>query len=143
MQPKSSDDNHSPLATNYHNKPCNNAYTITNRNNRIKFLHQCLFIPTKLTLQKTIAKNQLSTLPGLDKNAVDKYLDESSATDKGNMKRHQQGIRSTKLPTTKIDDYMNPPSKNDTANHVFCFHEFMNKDGVIVYTDLTGKFPIG
>ena len=63
----------------------------------IKFLHQCLFCPTKSTLLKAIRNNQLATWAGLTAEAVEYYLPESwPANDKGHMKRQQKGIRSTK-----------------------------------------------
>ena len=70
---------------------------MTSKEEVIKFLHQCLFCPTKSTLLKAIKNNQLTTWPGLTAEAVEKYLPESCpATDKGHTKRQQKGIRSTK-----------------------------------------------
>ena len=75
----------------------NNVYQMTSKEEVIKFLHQCLFCPTKSTLLKAIMNNQLTTWPGLTAEAVEKYLPESCpATDKGHMKIQQKGIRSTK-----------------------------------------------
>ena len=80
-----------------------NAYAMTRKESLIRYLHQCLFSPTKKTLVKAIENNQLTTWPGLSSYAVRKHLPDSSpATDKGHMKRQRKGIRSTtKIPPTK------------------------------------------
>ena len=84
------------------NHTANNAYQMTSKEDLIRYLHQCLFCPPKLTLLKAIKKNQLATWPGLTIEAVQKYLPDSCpATYKGHMKRQQKGIRSTKY---KIKD---------------------------------------
>jgi len=73
-----------------------NAYKITSKQALIKYLHQCLFSPTKSTLIRAIEQNHFPTWPGLTADAVKKYLpDTLPATDKGHMKRQRQGIRST------------------------------------------------
>ena len=66
----------------------NNVYQMSSKEEVIKFLHQCLFCPTKSTLLKAIRNNQLATWIGLTAEAVEKYLPESCpAIDKGHMKR--------------------------------------------------------
>ena len=79
-----------------------NAYAMTSKESLIRYLHQCLFSPTKKTLVKAIENNQLTTWPGLTSDAVRKHLPDSSpATDKGHMKRQRKGIRSTtNIPLT-------------------------------------------
>ena len=84
------------------NHTANNAYQITSKEEPIRYLHQCLFCPPKLTLLKAIKNHQLATWPGLTTEAVQKYLPESCpATDKGNMKIQIKGIGST---TDKLKD---------------------------------------
>ena len=64
---------------------CNNTYINTSQVETIKYIHQCFFSPTKSTILKLIANNQLIGVPGLTKEAVIKYLPPSSATIKGHM----------------------------------------------------------
>ena len=73
-----------------------NAYYITSKGDLIRYSHQCLLCPPKQTRIKAIQNNQLTTWPGLNATEVDKYLPDSSpATDKGHMKQHRKGIRTT------------------------------------------------
>ena len=75
----------------------NNAYATTTKADLIKYLHQAAFSPVKKTWMKAIENGQFATWPGLTKEAVQKYLAESSpATDGGHMSRQRKNIRSTK-----------------------------------------------
>ena len=74
-----------------------NAYMVSCKESLIKYLHQCLFCPPKTTLLAAITNNRLATWPGLTARAVEWYLlDHAPATNKGHMKRHKKGIRTTK-----------------------------------------------
>jgi hypothetical protein len=122
---------------------------MTSKEALIKYLHQCLFSPTKRTLLHAIENKQLTTWPGLTTRAVQKYLPDSApATDKGHMKRQKQGIRSTRqklraeLDKIETARDMHPPQEQESMNHLFCYTGSLdNKDGTI-YVDFTGKFPI-
>ena len=46
---------------------CNNTYMHTTQTETIKYLHQCFFSPTKTTLLRAIANNQLIGVPVLTK----------------------------------------------------------------------------
>ena len=86
-----------PTRTNFQTRPpihsANNAFAMSSKEGLIKYLHQCLFSPTKATLLKAIRNNQLTTWPGLTATAVEQHLPDSSpATDKGHMRRQRQGI---------------------------------------------------
>ena len=126
-----------------------NAYTLTSKQQLIQYLHQCLFCPPKLTLLKAIKNNQLTTWPGLTAQAVTKYLPETCpATDKGHMKRHRKGIRSTtdKLDRVEqqriLDTDMHPPQVDERKNYLFFKLGCYNKKNGTVYVDPTGKFPV-
>ena len=90
---------HWPYQTDESNKEyAANAYQMTSKAALIKYLHQCLFCPPKVTLLKAIRSNQLTTWPGLTTGAVEKYLpDHAPAIDKGNMRRQRKGLRSTTI----------------------------------------------
>ena len=135
-----------------------NKYAMTIKEALIRYLHQCLFSPTKKMLVKAIENNQLTTWPGLTAEAVRKHLpDLAPATDKGHMKCQHKVIQSTtKIPLRKtrkerikdalekieLDRDINPPQENEKNNQIFCYKGGINtKDGTI-YVDFTGKFPI-
>jgi hypothetical protein len=81
--------------------------------------------------------------------AVCKYLPSSlSATDKGHMKRQQQGIWSKKVQVSKeldrieYDRCMNPPKECKDFNQLFCCLVLLDPKACTVYTDFAGKFPL-
>ena len=122
---------------------------MTSKESLIKFLHQSLFSPPKSTLIKALDNNQFPTWPGFTSAAVKKYLPESSpATDKGHMKRHKQGIRSTKpklqanLERIETERDINPPRVQEKDNHLFCYTATIDPKEGTIYTDFTGTFPI-
>ena len=121
----------------------NSAYTMTNKESLIKFLHQCLFCPPKRTLLHALRNNNFPTWPGLTTQAVHKYLEDSPATAKGHMKRVRQGLRSTKpnIRPPPIED-INPPQVIDRNNQIFCYTGTLNPKEGTIYVDLTGNFPI-
>ena len=85
------------ITHNTDNHTAKNAYQMTSKEEIIRYLHQCLFCPTKSTLLKAIKKNQLATWTGLTTEAIQKYLLESfPATDKGHMKRKRKCNISTR-----------------------------------------------
>eukprot|EP00804_Cyclotella_cryptica_P023160 CCRYP_000369-RA/>CCRYP_000369-RA protein AED:0.34 eAED:0.37 QI:0/0/0/1/0/0/3/0/451 len=61
----------------------------------VKFLHQCLFLPTVDTLCKAIDNGQLIGFPNITSKMVRKYLPESTATTEGHLNRTRKGLRST------------------------------------------------
>ena len=124
-----------------------NAYQMTSKASLIKYLHQCLFCPPKLTLLKAIRNNQLTTWPGLTTEAVEKYLpNHAPATDKGHMRRQRKGIRSTKmkksLETIEHTRDMTPPVEREKMNQLFSFVGMVDKKDGTIYVDNTGNFPI-
>jgi hypothetical protein len=71
------------------------AHTVRTKANSICFVHQSLCSPRISTLLKAIKHGYLKGCPNLTAHGVNKYLNPSSATAKGHMKRPRQGIRST------------------------------------------------
>jgi hypothetical protein len=128
----------------------NSAYSMSSKESHIKFLHRCLLSPPKKTLLKALENNQFTSWPGFTLTAVKKYLPESSpATDKGHMKRHKQGLWSTKLKGVQHEldmiEYnrdMNPPVEHEKFNQLFCSPILLDNKNGTVYTDFTGKFPL-
>ena len=132
----------------------NNAYATTTKADLIKYLHQAAFSPVKKTWMKAIENGQFATWPGLTKEAVQKYLVESSpATDKGHMKMQRKNIRSTKkeengkraaaeLNSKETAEDMHPQLEHDDFNQLFCATFTIDPKNGTTYMDCTGKFPI-
>ena len=112
------------------------------------YYHQCLLSPPKSTLLKALANQPLTTFPGLDHNLISKHLPESTATDKGHMKRRRKNVRSTRNNQQAIVDAryevadMNPTQQMCSALDMFCFAALADANEGTMYTDLTGKFPV-
>jgi hypothetical protein len=123
----------------------------------IKFIHQCLFLPTVDTLCKAINNNQLIGFPSLTAEHVRKYLPESTAAAKGHMNRTRKGIRSTTKQTKEqiakdveeaknraddIEKDFNPPQVEDAEVELFVNATIGNQNERTVYTDQTGSMPV-
>ena len=70
----------------------NSIYQTNSQTELIKYLHQCFISPPKLTLIKAMKNDQLLCVPGLTKEAANKYLPTSTATIKGHMHREQKKL---------------------------------------------------
>jgi hypothetical protein len=61
------------------------------------FIHQALCSPPAATLLCALStSSELTTIPGLTAHLIQHHLPRSTATDKGHMRRHRQGIQSTR-----------------------------------------------
>jgi hypothetical protein len=61
------------------------------------FIHQALCSPLAATLLCALAtSSELVTIPGLTAHLIQHHLPRSTATDKGHMRQHRQGIQSTR-----------------------------------------------
>ena len=64
------------------------------------------------------------------------------------MKRHKKGIRSTKqqikdgMASVEVKQCINPPLEEDNMNHLSVGLVHVDKKNGIMYTNLTGKFPV-
>jgi hypothetical protein len=115
----------------------------------VRFIHQALCLPLAATLLRALAtSSELVTIPGLKAHLIQHHLPRSTATDKGHMRRHQQGIQSTcsKQPAilqarNKVNHLM-PTEEICTAHNTFCFAALADLHTGTMYTDLTGAFPV-
>jgi hypothetical protein len=71
------------------------SHTVRTKANSIKFAHQSMCSPRITTLLIAIQRGFLKGCPNLSAKGVKRYLNPSSATAKGHMKRPHQGIQST------------------------------------------------
>ncbi len=90
------------------------------------FIHQALCSPPTPTLLRALAQSsELTTIPGLTPHLIVHHLPPSTATDKGHMRRHRQGVQSTRTQQPAIlqacSESINsiPPKKY--AWHMTCF----------------------
>ena len=91
----------------------------------------------------------MTTRPGLTARAVERDLtNHAPAIDKGHMRRHKRGIRSIKqqqredLESIEVKRCINPPLEQEKMNHLFASMVYVNKKDGIMYTYLTGNFPV-
>ncbi len=79
-------------------------YDIPSINQTIKYLHAAAGYPVKDTWVKAINAGNYTTWPGLTVTAARKHFPESNKTQKGQMKRQQQRVRSTRTLQTITED---------------------------------------
>jgi hypothetical protein len=61
-----------------------------------RYIHQTLCSPPSTTLTQALKQSrELATIPGLTAHLINAHLLYFTATNKGHMRRHQQGIQST------------------------------------------------
>ena len=78
-----------------------NVYTITHKQNQMKYMHQSFLNAPIPTILKAITKGHLQGIPLMKTELITKHLTRSPATSKGRMKRPRTGIRSTRKKVPK------------------------------------------
>jgi hypothetical protein len=124
----------------------NSAYKQKTIEDLITFLHATAGSPTVATWGPAIDKGFFNTWPGLTSALVRKHLPKSIATVMGHLHMQRQGVRSTRTPPPKTNDYddkLPPPRsyldrKHDVGAHLLNIEN--NLQGMIL-SDLTGCFP--
>jgi hypothetical protein len=94
----------SAAATDNECKKVANVYNIPSINQTIKYLHTAAGYPVKDTWVKAINAGNYTTWLGLTATAAHKHFPESNETQKGHMKRQQQGVHSTRTLQTIMED---------------------------------------
>jgi len=114
-----------------------------------RFIHQALCSPTATTLLWALERSkELATIPGFTSRLVRTHLPLSTATDKGHMRRHQQGTRSTgSLQPAILDarrqvDELTPTEEICATHDIFCFAALTDLTTGTMYTNLPGAFPV-
>jgi len=127
----------------------------------VKYLHLCLFSPTKSTLLSAIRNNHFVGWPALTADAVQRHLQLTVPTILGHMDQQRQHVRSTRRPTPSATSTVLPPPRgnqyaaladevdHDTTitadEHTRTHLAFLSIQDVptgMVYSDQTGNFPI-
>ena len=128
------------------------VYTLPYKQQQMKYMHQSFFNLPATTLIKAIVNNQLINIPCMKLNAIKNYLPLSPVTPKGQMKRPQTGIRSTRItpPEGKVLRHTSKGESNNTYNpqkgdkvcNIFCYVALADKKTGKLYTDATGALPV-
>jgi hypothetical protein len=119
----------------------------------IKYLHLCLWSPTKSTILKALANNQFVGWPAFNSDSVRKHLRRLEVpTILGHMDQQRKNIRSTK-PQHRLSASNNAPNDNDVfvppgpaisdgqqTHDVVCAVRDLPTGKI--YTDQTGLFPV-
>ncbi|KAL7503578.1 hypothetical protein ACHAXN_001353, partial [Cyclotella atomus] len=122
------------------------VYNLQSKSEVVKYLHAALGFPTKETLLAATRAGFLTSWPGLNVSAINKYFPESVETQKGHMKHQRQGVRSTKIPQLQADvtdderAQLEKEMKALKQKHRDIFIR-VYEEKEIVYSDQTGKFP--
>ena len=116
---------------------------------KAQHIHQCICSPpTPLLLGALLSSQELATIPGLTPALIKKHLPQSTATDKGHMRRHRSNTASTRnmqhdiIAAHSEVDHMFPQQEHCAMQDVFCFAALANTITGTMYTDITGAFPV-
>ena len=85
-----------PQTTRKKREEISNVHNLPSISQTIKYHHASAGYPVEDTWIKAINARNYATWPGLTAAAAQKHFSESDETQKGHMKRQQQGVRSTK-----------------------------------------------
>ena len=116
-----------------------NMYKLPSTVEVVRFLHVALGFPMKQTLLTAVRKGNLATFSGLMVENINKFFPESDEVQKGHMRQHKQGIRSTKV-TDKDSAFtfnLMPGVK-----HKYVYLHVFDVTKKAMYTDQTGRFLI-
>jgi hypothetical protein len=115
-----------------------------------RYIHQALCSPPATTLIQALkcSRELLATTPGLTAHRINTHLPYSTATDKGYLRRHRQGIQSAQIMQPAINhtrhDVNSQQSDEDicAAHDMFCFAALSDLITGTMYTNLSGAFPV-
>ena len=84
----------------------NSVYKLTRIGRAVGYLHAAKGFPTKVTWIKSIHKGNYLSWPLINVQNVSKHFLESEKNQKGHMRNHRQGVRSTKsCQVEQTNDY--------------------------------------
>ncbi len=113
------------------------------------YIHQALCSPPVTTLVQALKRSrELATIHVLMAHLINTHLPYSTATDKGHMRHHHQGIQSTQtMQPAIIQAWRNvnslQPDEEICATHdKFCFAALANLNTGTMYTNLPGALPV-
>jgi hypothetical protein len=126
-----------------------NVDTTSSTGEYARYIHQALCSPLATTLIQALkCSRELATIPGLTAHLINTHLPYSTATEKGHMRHHQQGIQSTQTMQPAIvqawcdGDSLQSSEEICTTHDMFCFAALANLNTGAMYTNLPGAFPV-
>ena len=126
-----------------------NVVSTSTAGNHARFIHQVLCSPPTPSLLRALAQSsKLTTIPGLTPHLIVHHLPPSTATDKGHIRRRQQGVQSTRTQQPVIlqacanVDQLQQTKEVCSAHDMFCFTALANMHTWTMYTNGTGAFPV-
>jgi hypothetical protein len=105
-------------------------------------------LPASTLLGTLYRSEELATTPNITPALINNHLLHSTATNKGQMWRHQSNTASTQkmqsdiIATRAEVDLIFPAQKNCAMQDVFCFAALANAITGTMYTNITGAFPV-
>jgi hypothetical protein len=125
-----------------------NVYATSSLGEYAHYIHQALCSPLATTLIQALKScRELATIPGLTEHLINTHLPYSTATDKGHVRCHRQGIQSAQTMQPAIVqarhdvDSLQPDKEICTAHDMFCFYTLANLNTSTMYNNLPGAFP--
>ncbi len=113
------------------------------------YIHQALCSPlVPMLLHALKQSRELATIPGLTAHLINIHLPYYTATNKGHMRCHQQGIQSMHAMQLAIIqvccnvDKLQPAEEICATHDMFCFAALANLITGTMYTNLSGAFPV-
>jgi hypothetical protein len=114
-----------------------------------RYIHQALCTPPATTLIQALkCSREFATTPGLTAHLINTHLPYSTATDKGHMRCHRQGIQSPRTMQPAIVqaqrdvNSLQPDEEICAAHDMFCFAALANLNTGTMYMDLPGGFHV-
>ncbi len=113
------------------------------------FIYQALCSPPTPTLLQALAQSsKLTTIPGLTPHLIIHHLPPSTATNKGHMQWHCQGVQTPQTKQPAIlqacadADCLQTTNELCSAHNMLCFVALADLHTRTMYTDGTGAFPV-
>ena len=122
-----------------YNETAASVYNLPSIPQTIRYLHAAAGFPTKDSWIKAIKNGNYVTWPGLTIESVNKHFPESVETQKGQMKKQRQNVRSTKEKINGDVDDAGNLTRAITKHTILV--KVINANET-VYTNQTGRLPI-
>jgi hypothetical protein len=113
------------------------------------FIHQALCSPpTPALLGALVRSFKLTTIQGLTPHLIKGHLPPSTATNKGHMRWHCQGVQTTRmkqpaiLQAHSVANHLQHTEELFSAHNMFCFAALADLHTGTMYTNSTSAFPV-
>ena len=139
------------FAIKYH---LNSIYACENKEQLIKYYHASLGSHPKTTLIESAKKGYLEGCPGMDAQAIRKFIEVEESTEMGHMKQTQQGTKSTTMKsrrgrpanitqksnrTDAMNDAISVPTQEHKKQKTYMLFMSVQRPEGFIASDQTGK----